>query len=66
MSYTESDLIRLKRMQASGVLRVTENGRTIEYRSMADLERAISAVEAELGTSGAQQIVCSTLSAERI
>lgn len=66
MSYTESDLTRLKRMRASGVLRVTENGRTIEYRSMTDLERAISAVEAELGTSSVQQVTCSTLSAERI
>jgi hypothetical protein len=49
---TQSDLEAkrdaLKSARASGVSRVTYDGRSIEYRSIAELERALDAVEADI------------------
>lgn len=49
MSYTQAQLDALRAALASGVTRVSYDGRTVEYRSIADLERAIAAVERALG-----------------
>jgi len=49
MSYTESDLARLKRALANGAQSVTlADGSRTEYRTVADLRAAIRTVEAEL------------------
>lgn len=48
MAYTHIQLDALKAAYASGTLRVSYDGKSVEYRSLADLERAISVVTAEL------------------
>lgn len=48
MSYTQEDLAMLKSMLTTGELSVQHNGRRIQYRSIAELERAIAVVEGEL------------------
>lgn len=47
-SYTLTQLAALEEAFASGALRVSYDGKTVEYRSLADLERAISVVRAAL------------------
>ena len=46
--YTEAELGALKKALASGHLRVSHEGSTIEYRSIAELEAAIHRVESGL------------------
>ena len=46
--YTESHRDALLEAIASGVLRVTYDGRTTEFRSLADLRSALREVEAAL------------------
>jgi hypothetical protein len=55
MAYTQTQLDALKAALASGELRVTFEGRSVEYRSIDDLQKAIAAVSAEVTatTSGA-------------
>lgn len=49
MSYTQTQLDALRAALASGTVRVSYDGRTVEYRSIADLERAIATIERSLG-----------------
>lgn len=49
MAYTETQLQALRDALASGATRVTYDGQTIEYRSVAELQRAIAVVERGLG-----------------
>lgn len=60
MAYTVQQLEALKAAFASGALRVTYDGRTVEYRSLDDLARAIGTVEAALaaaaGTAPIRQV----------
>ena len=49
--YTESHRDALLEAIASGVLRVSYDGRTVEYRSLADLRAALREVEAALDPS---------------
>ena len=42
MAYTESQLEALEAALASGTLRVTFEGRSIEYRSVDELKKAIA------------------------
>lgn len=51
MSFTQSQLDALNEAIASGTLRVTYDGRTIEYRSMDDLLRARGLVAASVNGS---------------
>ena len=51
MSYTQSDLDRLKKAFASGVTEVTYHGKTTRFRSLNDLRRAIAEVEGYLSSS---------------
>lgn len=53
MSYTQAQLDALRAALVSGTNRVTYEGRTVEYRSVADLERVIATVERALGQRGA-------------
>lgn len=60
MAFTETQLAALQAALASGVLRVSYDGRSVEYRSVADLERAIGRVKAGLdeqnGTAAPRQV----------
>lgn len=51
MAFTSENLAAIDRAIASGELRVTVNGRTVEYRSMADLLKARSTIVAEQAAS---------------
>ena len=48
MSWTESELDSLRRAFASGTLRVSYEGRTVEYGSAADLLSRIRTIEREM------------------
>lgn len=52
MSYTQAHLDALRAALVSGATRVTYEGRTVEYRTIADLERVIATVERSLGLRG--------------
>ena len=51
MALTESELDALRRAYASGTLRVSYDGKTLEYGSAADLLSRIRTVEAGLEAS---------------
>lgn len=51
MAWTQSELDALKRAFASGTLRVTFDGRTVEYGNADDLMKRIRAIEAEVFAS---------------
>ena len=51
MAWTQAELDALKRAYASGTLRVTYDGKTVEYGSEADLIRRIRTIEAEMATA---------------
>lgn len=53
MSYTQNQLDALRAALASGTSRVSYDGRTVEYRTMAELERAIARIERSLGQRAA-------------
>lgn len=53
VAYTEADLANLKAALVSGVSRVTISGRTVEYRDVGELQRAIATVEASLASTTA-------------
>ncbi len=53
MTWTQSELDALKAAYASGTLRVSYDGRTVEYGSEGDLIRRIRTIEREIAaTSG--------------
>lgn len=58
--YTSEQLAALKQAYASGTLRVTYEGKTVEYRSLDEIARAINTVSRELdkagGTKRARQV----------
>ena len=64
MTYTLEHLLALREALASGEHRVTYEGKSIEYRSVADLKAAIAEVEAtlarELGRQKSRQIRVTT------
>lgn len=64
MSYTTTQLDALKRALATGERRVSFGDKTVEYRSIEELQAAIRTVEAELardaGTSSKRQIRVTT------
>ena len=64
MTYTPEHLQALREALASGEHRVTYEGKSIEYRSVADLKAAIAEVEAtlarELGRQKSRQIRVTT------
>ena len=47
-AYTQAQLDALCEAYASGVTKVTYEGKTVEYRSLADLSRAIATITAAL------------------
>lgn len=48
MSWTEPELAALRKAYASGTLRVSFEGRSVEYGSAADLLSRIRTIEAEM------------------
>jgi hypothetical protein len=48
MTYTESDLLTLKKALANSERRVSFGDRSVEYRSIEELKMAIREVEADL------------------
>ncbi|MGE3667819.1 MAG: phage head-tail joining protein [Steroidobacteraceae bacterium] len=52
MPFTTTQLQALKDALASGELTVTYDGKTVTYRSIEELKKAIAFVEAELQTDG--------------
>ena len=64
MKYTPEHLQALREALASGEHRVTYEGKSVEYRSVADLKAAIAEVETtisrESGTPKARQIRVTT------
>jgi hypothetical protein len=51
MSWTQAELDALRRAYASGTLRVSYDGKTVEYAAEADLIRRIRTIEAEMATA---------------
>lgn len=51
MTWTQTELAALKRAYASGTLRVTYDGKTVEYGSAADLLGRIRTLEREMTAS---------------
>ena len=53
MSWTQSELDALKRAYASGTLRVSYDGKSVDYRSVAEIDRAIEAVDRDIAAAEA-------------
>ena len=51
MAYTQTQLEALEQALASGTLRVTYEGRTVEYRSVDELKKAIAEVKAAMAAT---------------
>jgi hypothetical protein len=51
MPWTEAELAALRRAYASGTLRVSYEGKTVEYGSAEDLLRRIRTIEAEMAVA---------------
>lgn len=47
----------LSASRASGVARVSYDGRTVDYRSMAEIDRAIEALDREIAAAEGRSIV---------
>lgn len=48
----EARLEELERQRASGVARVSYEGRAVEYRGLVEIDRAIAALKAEIAAKG--------------
>ena len=55
MAYTQAQLDAIKRAYASGVTRVSYDGNSTEYRSLADMRQIIATIEAELAAQGGKK-----------
>lgn len=51
MSWTQAELDGLRKAYASGTLRVSYEGKSIEYANEADLMRRIRVIEAEMAAA---------------
>ena len=58
MAWTEAELDALKRSYASGTLRVSYDGKTVEYGSEADLIRRIRTIEGEMAMLSSPLTMC--------
>jgi len=47
----------LSAQRSSGVARVTYDGKTVEYRSLAEIDRAIEALDREIAAAEGRRIV---------
>lgn len=60
MAFTQSQLDAVESAIASGELSVTFDGRTVQYRSVADLMRARNAIRRSMQDAGALPAVART------
>ena len=51
MTWSQAELAALRKAYASGTLRVSYEGRSVEYGSEADLLRRIRTIESEMATA---------------
>ena len=51
MSWTQAELDALRRAYARGTLRVTYDGKTVDYGSEADLKRRIETIESAIAAT---------------
>ena len=65
MTWTQSELDALKGAYASGTLRVSYDGKTVEYGSEADLIRRIRTIEREIAVATNTQRPSRSLAAFR-
>jgi hypothetical protein len=56
VSWTEAELAALRKAYASGTLRVTFEGRSVEYGSAVDLLSRIRTIEAEMQTQSGNKL----------
>ncbi len=56
MAYTEEQREALRRALASGERRVSYDGKTVEYRSVAELKEALAEVEAALSQAAGRRV----------
>ena len=56
MAYTQSHLEALQEALASGTLTVTFEGRSMTYRSVQELQRAISVVQSSLNQQSGKRV----------
>jgi|WetSurMetagenome_2_1015567.scaffolds.fasta_scaffold1398069_1 hypothetical protein len=56
MAYTETHKAALQEAIASGVLRVSYDGKTVEYRNMAELREALAEVNRGLAATAGNTI----------
>ena len=63
--WTQAELDALRRAYASGTLRVSYDGRSVEYGSAADLLRRIRTIEAEMASAAGRPIPRRSLAAFR-
>lgn len=52
MAYSQAELDALKAAYAQGILRITYEGKTVEYGSADDLLRRIRVIEGEMAATG--------------
>jgi hypothetical protein len=55
MAVTQADLDRLLAAKHSGVMKVEQDGKAVTYRSMRELDMAITSVQRALGHTAARQ-----------
>ncbi len=60
MAYSQTQLAALEKALASGVTRVSYEGRSVEYRSLAEIREAIAEVRASLAGRRVRQVRVST------
>ena len=56
MAWTETELVALRRAYASGTLRVSYDGKTLEYGSAADLLSRIRTIEGEMSAGAGRPL----------
>lgn len=54
--YTEQHLIAIKEAYGSGITRVTYDGKTSEYRSLAEMKQIIATIELELAAAAGKRL----------
>ena len=55
MAYSQTELDALKEAYAQGILRLTYEGKTVEYGSADDLLRRIRVIEGEMAATAGQK-----------
>lgn len=55
-AFTQAQLDAIKRAYATGVTRVTYEGKTTEYRSLAEMRQIIATIEADLAAQAGRKL----------